>query len=120
LNSTALRDKTGIGYVYEDLVEKYGEENAKFLWEQLGNYTRNYGQFTFIEMGVEPDGRFERETREEAARRNWMFEKVQGDMSLITRLVDAKWNTDDFLVVPPGWRVVARYDESVVGAEKAS
>lgn len=120
LNSPALRDKTGIGYVYEDLVEKYGEENAKFLWEQLGNYTRNYGQLTFIEMGVEPDDRFERETREEAARRDWKYEKVQGDMSLIARLVDANWSAEDFLVVPPGWRVVARYDEEILGAEKAS
>jgi hypothetical protein len=120
LNSPALRDKTGIGYVYEDLVKKYGEDNAKFLWEQLGNYTRNYQQFTFIEMGIEPDDRFERETREEAASRNWKYEKVEGDITLIKRLVDAKWDAEDFLVVPPGWRVAARYDESIIGVEKAS
>ncbi|HOL71286.1 MAG TPA: DUF1638 domain-containing protein [Bryobacteraceae bacterium] len=119
LNSPALRDKTGIGYVFEDLVAKYGEDNARYLWEKLGNLTRNYGQFTFIEMGVEPDDRFERETRKEAARRNWKFEKIQGDMTLIRRLVDAEWDSDDFLVLQPGWRVVARYDGSIVGAEKA-
>ena len=120
LNSPALRDKTGIGYVYEDLVEKYGEENAKYLWEQLGNYVRNYGQLTFIEMGIEPDDRFERATREEAARRDWKYEKLQGDMSLLTRLVDGNWEAEDFLVVPPGWRVVARHGEEILGAEKAS
>jgi hypothetical protein len=120
LKQTQLRDRTGIGYTYEDLVAKYGEEDAKYLWSQLGDYTRNYGRLTFIEMGVEPDDRFERATREEAAARGWEFEKIPGDPSLIQRLVDGQWSAGDFLVVPPGWRVAAKYDEGIIGAEKAS
>jgi hypothetical protein len=69
-------------------------------------------------MGVEPDDRFERQTREEAARRGWAFEKVRGDLSLIERLLDARWDAEDFLVVPPGWRVVARYDDGIIAAEE--
>ncbi len=118
LTADALK-KSGLGYSYEELVAKYGEENAQFLYEQLGNHTRNYGQLTFIEMGVEPDDRFERATIEEAARREWKFEKIRGDMSLIHDLVDGRWSPDRFLVVPPGWRVVAKHDESIIGAEKA-
>ncbi len=118
LTQQALR-KSGLGYSYQELVEKYGEDNARFLYEQLCDTTRNYQQFTYIEMGVEADARFERATREEAARRGWRFEKIRGDMSLIEKLVDSEWDDADFLVVPPGWRVVARYDESVVGAEEA-
>jgi hypothetical protein len=111
--------KAGLGYSYEELVEKYGEDNAKYLYQQLGDYTRNYGQLTFIEMGVEPDDRFERATTDEAAQRKWKFEKLQGDMSLIHDLVDGRWNPENFLIVPPGWRVVAKHDESIIGAEKA-
>lgn len=118
LNRPALRDKTGVGYTYEELAGKYGADNAQYLWEQLGNYTRNYGQLTFIEMGIEPDDRFERATRDEAARRGWKFEKIRGDLSLIQRLVDGQWDADSFLVVPPGWRVVAKYDEGILGAEQ--
>jgi hypothetical protein len=87
--------------------------------EPLGaDPTSNYSQLTFIEMGVEPDDRFERQTREEAARRGWAFEKVRGDLSLIERLLDARWDAEDFLVVPPGWRVVARYDDGIIAAEE--
>ncbi len=118
LNQQSLR-QSGLGYTYAELLEKYGEENAKFLYEQLCDTTRNYRQFTYIEMGLEPDSSFERASREQAAERGWRFEKIPGDMSLIERLVDGEWDDRDFLVLSPGWRLVARYDESVIGAEKA-
>jgi len=118
LDQAAIRRKTGIGQSYEERAARYGEENARFLWEQIGDYTRHYGQYTFIEMGIEPDDRFERLAREQAAERGWKFEKVQGDMALIQRLVDGAWDEKDFLAVPPGWRVAVTYDDGIVQAER--
>jgi hypothetical protein len=117
LKEPKLRDKTGIGYTWEELVKKYGEEDAKYLWEQLGNYTRNYGQLTFIEMGVEPDASFERQAREDAAARGWKFEKVAGDLGIFQRLMDGKWDDREFLVIPPGRRIEATFDESIIRLE---
>lgn len=119
LSQLSVQAKTGMTMSYEDLVEKYGEDNAKYLFETLHQPRRNYGQFTYIEMGVEPDDRFERQTQEAAERQNWKFEKLQGDMSLIHRLVDGPWVNDDFLVLQPGWRLAARFDEDIIQAEKA-
>jgi hypothetical protein len=118
LSQFTIQNKLGYRQNYEELVARYGEDNARFLLQELGDYTRNYGQYTFIEMGIEPDDRFERRTREQAAARGWKFEKVQGDMSLVQRLVDGPWDEKDFLVVPPGWRVIATYDDNIIGAEK--
>lgn len=120
LQPFSVQNRIGLNYTYEDLLARYGEENARYLSEQLGDCRRNYQQLTFIEMGVEPDDRFERQAREEAARRGWKFEKVRGDLSLIERLVDGQWDEKDFLVVPPGWRIVARYDEGIIGTEPAA
>lgn len=109
----------GLALSRAQMVAKYGEDNAEFLARELGNYQFKYSQLTFIEMGVEPDDRFERCSLEEAARRGWQFEKVRGDMVLIQALVDGRWEPDKFLVVNPGQRVVARYDSGIVDTEEA-
>jgi hypothetical protein len=109
--------KSGLGLTYQEMIAKYGEENARYLWEEIGEYTKNYGKLTFIEMGVEADDRFERHTQQEAAGRGMGYEKVRGDMRLLHQLVNGEWNSDEFLVVHPGFRVVARYDDSIIEAE---
>jgi hypothetical protein len=103
---------------YEDLVARYGEDNAKYLWSELGDLTKNYSQFTYIEMGVEPDGSFERQAREEAAQRGWKFEKLVGDLGLFQRLVDGVWDEKEFLVVPPGRQVAADYSGGLISIKE--
>jgi hypothetical protein len=116
----SIQEKSGLAMTYEELVAKYGEDNAQFLHEQLGDLARNYHQLTFIEMGVEPDGRFEGMVRQDAQERGWKFEKLQGDLSLIQRLVDGPWNEADFLVLSPGHRVASSFDEKIITAERAT
>ena len=116
----SIPHRSGMMQTYEELAAKYGEDNAKFLYEQLSDMTRNYRQITFIEMGIEPDGSFQRLARRQADERGWKFEKLQGDMTLIERLVDGRWEEEDFLVVEPGSRVATSFDEKILRAEKAT
>jgi hypothetical protein len=118
LHELTIEHQTGMDKTYEEFVEKYGEDNAKFLYAELCDTTRNYGQFTHIEMGVEPEGIFEAHTRQKAEERGWAFEKVQGDLSLIQRLVDGPWDAQDFVVLQPGERLKASYDEGVIAKEE--
>ena len=117
LQQLSIQQQSGMDMSYDDLVEKYGEDNAKFLFEQIGDRTRNYGQLTFIEMGVEPDRSFEQKTRDDAEEKGWAFDKLQGDLTMIQRLVDGQWDDKEFLVVPPGRSVVASFDEGVIGLD---
>ena len=116
----SITEEMGMNMKYDELVEKYGEDNAQFLHETLYERTRNYGQFTFIEMGIEPNDQFEKKTAEDAEKRDWKFEKIKGDLALIQRLVDGDWNEDEFLVIPPGHKVKATFShDTIVDAEKA-
>ena len=111
---------TGFGLEMADLVARYGRENAEYLYDELNRYRTTYSRLTYIQMGIEPDGRFEQRAREDAADRGWDFEKVAGDMELLRRLVDGDWGEADFLVVPPGHSVAATYDDRIIEARRTS
>ncbi|MCE5303166.1 MAG: DUF1638 domain-containing protein [Planctomycetaceae bacterium] len=113
----AIDRNAGLGQTLDGLVARYGEDNGRFLFEQLGNLTRNYTGLAFIAMGVEPDDRFERQARQEAADHGWTFETLQGSMALVQQLVDGCWDAERFLVVPPGGRVAASFDAQIVRGE---
>ena len=118
LSQLALGKKLGIDQSLEELVARYGEDNARYLWDELGNLTKHYSQITFIEMGVEPDSSFEGQAREKARTKGWKFEKVKGDLGLMQRLVDGVWDDHEFLIVPPGWKIAAHYNSGIIAAEK--
>lgn len=117
LRQLSVSHQLGMDMSYEQLVARYGEDNARYLWETLCDTLRNYKQLTFIEMGVEPDDRFERRTREEAEQRGWTYEKVRGDMTLIERLVNGPWDGEDFLTVPPGRRIASKPADGIIDIE---
>jgi hypothetical protein len=114
-----IQRQSGMTLSLEALTEKYGPDNARFLHEQLCNMTRNYGKIAFIEMGVEPDDRFERQASADAASLGWKYEKLRGDMSLIQDLLDGRWDDDRFLTVPPGHTIAPSYDENIIKTIKS-
>lgn len=117
LRQSSIGHISGMDQSYPELVKKYGEDNAQYLWDSLCNTMRNYTQCTYIAMGVGPDEQFEAQAREQAREHGWNFESVPGSMDLIERLVAGNWDASDFLVVPPGRRAAALYDDGIVGLE---
>lgn len=114
LKQLSIPNQMGMDMTYEELVEKYGEDNARFLWDELCDTGKNYSRLTFIEMGVEPDDRFEKIAAKEAAAKNWNYEKVCGDLTLFRRLLNGEWDDGDFLVVPPNAAICADHTEGIV------
>ncbi len=108
----------GLGASYEALVEKYGEDNAQYLKDAIGDLTPNYSQCAFIRMGVEPGDRFETTAKQDAEKKGWTFETLKGDLSLLQRLVDGAWNEDDFLITPPGRRIAPSFTETIIQLEE--
>ena len=106
----------GATYTLDDLVAKYGEDNGRYLYSELTGYKQSYTQLTYIRTGLEPDSRFEVEAQAEAARRNWAFDCFEGTVALFERFLAGDWSDSDFLVVPPGRQVCARYDGSIMAA----
>lgn len=104
---------TNIKGVYEEYVEKFGQDNADYLMEVMGAWQSHYQRAVFIDVGIGDGSAVEAETQDEASRRGWTFEKMTGDIVLIRRLLDGDW-ADDFLVVEPGKQIAMSFDHDVV------
>lgn len=117
LRQLSIQNKHGMDQTYEELVEKYGEDNARYLFDTLCDQTKHYKQITYIHMGIEPGDQFERTARAKAEENSWSFDRAEGNMSLLERLVNGPWDDEDFLVVPPGHRVVSTFDDRIIATE---
>lgn len=115
-------DQTGISDVqandtqarYLEYVEKYGEDNAKFLIEQESEWQAKYTRAALIDTGVGPLESLRKFTSDLAADRGWEYSEIAGDPRLIHELVSGKWNADDFLMVQPRERVMESFDAGIV------
>ena len=100
---------------YDELVQQYGEENAAYIMETMGDMTAHYDRLAFIRMGLGCEDRFCRMAREEAERKGWAFEEIEGSMALLRKLLQGDWD-DDFLIVQPGQSIRPTYDDQIMKA----
>jgi hypothetical protein len=70
-------------------------------------------------MGIEPP-EMAVQAQARAQERDWSFETVPGDMTLIEKLVNGDWPEADFLRVEPGQGIKQDYTEGVVRAVDAA
>jgi len=98
---------------YEELVRKYGEDNAQYIQEMLGDWTQNYDRLTYIHMGLACEGPFRDRARREAEERGWAFDEVGGSMELLRKVIHGQWD-EDFLIVEPGQVVAATHDDQII------
>jgi len=99
---------------YRQYVEKYGEDNAKFLIEQESLWVNNYTRAALIDTGVGDVESYRRFTRGVAESRGWDYVELEGDTSLLNKLASGVWNPADFLVVRPGRQVAESFDETIL------
>lgn len=106
----------GLTESYEEMVARYGKDNADFILESMGGWKKGYSDVLYIEMGVCDERPFIEQARRRAEENGWQFSRRAGDWSLLEKLFFARWD-EDFVIVPPGGRIVARNDEEVLGVE---
>jgi len=108
--------RLGLNVQYDDLVARFGEDNARYVMETLGDFTAHYTRLAYLHMGLPCEEPFRCRARQEAARNGWEFDELEGSLELLQRLLDGPWSQDDFLIVPPGHRIAATHDAAIVRA----
>lgn len=85
-----------------EYTEKYGDDNAQYLMEMEETWIKEYQRAVFIDWGFEGADEAKAYTRACADYLKWEYDEINGDPSLMQRLVDGNWDSCDFLVVAPG------------------
>ncbi|MCL2362531.1 MAG: DUF1638 domain-containing protein [Defluviitaleaceae bacterium] len=97
---------------------EFGEENAEYLREILGDWTSNYKKQTFIDTGIRDTTIYEEQVADDSQANGLEYERVKGNIRLIQELMDGNWDSNDFLVVPPGNEIIASHDENIICCKK--
>lgn len=99
---------------YREYAEKYGDENAQYLMDMEQDWYRKYTTAAYIDLGVGDSAEYEKITRECAEWLHWQYERLDGDATLLRRLVNGEWGGNDFVIVEPGHRIEATDDEMIL------
>ncbi|MBN1203019.1 MAG: DUF1638 domain-containing protein [Anaerolineae bacterium] len=105
--------------VYEEYVAKYGQDNADYLMEVMGEWRTHYDRAVYIDMGLGNGHEYEQMAQEQAQRYGWLFERKQGDRRLLEMLLGGDWPEDVFLLVPPGHTIRQAGDDGLIRVEIA-
>ncbi|MBL9137407.1 MAG: DUF1638 domain-containing protein [Verrucomicrobiales bacterium] len=106
----------GVHEQYESWVERYGEEKALFLAEQMGQWTTHYDAATWISFEFAKSLPLQQQVQAICARRGWRYREIPGDLGLLQRWLDGEWSETDFITVQPGDRVMPSHDDGVISA----
>jgi hypothetical protein len=102
---------------YDQWVKKYGEDQAKYLVEEMGRWTVAYSDGTLIEFDFLKELKLGQEVKKICAEKGWRYSEIRGDLGLLQQLLDGDWDDGTFLIVRPGQKVVASHDDKIIDVE---
>lgn len=118
ITNTGIPSQLWMNRTYQEYADQYGEENAVYLMEALGDWTSNYSKYTFIDTKTGDVEKYINDTKALANEKGWEFEKVEGSKSLIMDMMNGKWDDERFLVLPAGKPIESSYDGCIIRAGK--
>ena len=98
-------------------MKKYGEEQAKYLLQEMGRWTDTYSHGTLIRFDFLTELKFDEEVKRICNEKGWQYREIQGDLDLLQKLVDSQWDDHSFLIVLPGQKVIASHDDKILSVE---
>jgi len=104
------------GSNYDEMVKKYGRENADYLIEVMGGWQQHYNRAAYLAYDFYQSTAAESQARNDAKDNDWRFDQVAANLILIKQLLYGDWAQDDFLRLEPGQKLEMANDAGVIRA----
>ncbi len=118
IDTTLMPGKERLEFIFQQYKEKYGEENAEYLMQVEQRWIHDYSNAAYVDLDFYDTKEYKKFTQKCAAELSWKYDELVGDRQLIMNFLDGNWNPEDFLIVQPGEKVVASYDEQILTVKK--
>ncbi|MDP6630392.1 MAG: DUF1638 domain-containing protein [Kiritimatiellia bacterium] len=111
-----LPRSTGLGRKLSEYIEKYGEDNAKYLMEIEHSWTASHNRaaYLFPELGTTLSHSIRQKVRAYTDQFGWELIALKQETEFFQRLLGADWDADTFLIVEPGMTVLPTHDDEVL------
>jgi hypothetical protein len=110
------RNDSLYGPTYDELAQRYGADNARFIAEFRDSWKRNYRRSGYIHFeGESEGGPAEAASRALASELGWDHEVIAGDETLLFAMLNGDWSDPRLLLVPPGHKTASAPGEAVFG-----
>ena len=97
------------GDAYQELVAKFGEEDARYIWAEM-HPDHGDNKAVFIDLPQTSHLGYAEKFAAKAAQAGKESIRLPGDIRLIEHLLEGNWNEQEYLVVPPGGTIEGVYD----------
>lgn len=97
------------GDAYQALVEKYGEEDAKYVWQEM-HPDHDEQKAVFIDLPETSHLGYAAQFEAKAAAAGKQAVQLPGNIRLIANLLNGEWNPQEYLRVPPAGITEGVYD----------
>ncbi len=101
------------GLEYEKLVEEYGEDNAKYIYETIYGQNEKTEIF-FIKTRHEKDSDNLLKLRKDAAEKDIKLVELEGSYCLVKNFLKELFFEEDYLIVLSGYSVAGAYDNEKI------
>ena len=110
--SIFIREIYGLDKTYDELVQLYGQENADYLADEMSGQDKNDTLF-YIDLKETSIKENINKFIIAAKKRNQKYKMLNGNISLLNKLIDGDWD-DDFLIIPPDSYIEPSYNDDVL------
>ena len=106
------------GDAFANLVEKYGEEDARYIWAEM-HPDHGDKRAVFIDLPETSHLGYAKKFQAKAAAAGKEAVELPGNIRLIASLLNGEWDPKEYLIVPPAGAIDGVYDwDEVIRVKK--